>query len=276
MIGAPVYIAAGVLGCLLVWLGRYEQPRRVFGVRKPDEPNTFDQDFNTVRDRYGLFQNNEGGLSPSANGISITSDRYILRHHHGVIEHEISLRELLRSCVILRGVYRRSPTADNKGTRIDDLVRLASAAQLLDPSIVADILSAGRSRAWWYSGEKIKWSALVKNPKKELEPWLGRYPGLIAHFEYCAGERPSTFKAFVWSLGVAWCAFNEKNSQDGWVLSQRLIESYEMTEYRTYFQDKIVKYWHKRFYKFWPGGMRQLWIQYFGWYHPLAKWAIDP
>lgn len=276
MIGAPLYIIGGIIGCICLWISKYENPPRVFTLQKLDDPESFRKDFNTYGDPFGLIQNNPGGVS--GNGLRYTAEYFILGCRRGIFQHEgASFRHITGSCLVLPGLYRRSPTAALEGTRIDDLVSIASAAQLLDKTIAEDILRFGRKSYWLYN-PPVQKSPLVNLIKQfNFKAWLGRYPGMIAHIEYCAGECPSVFKRLVWLLGVAWCGFNAKMNQDEWVLSQRLIEAYESTPYRTYFQDKIVKYWRKQFYKNWgEDGMKKLLTVYFGHLHPLAKYALEP
>lgn len=244
-------------------------PSRMFRVQEPIDTSSFMSDFDLFRNDSGLIQDNPRLLSTgSGNDLRYFSQYIVLGFGLGVIKHEGSdFRKICRSCYILPGLLGRCPTSLVEGTRIDDIVSVATASQLLDTTIIEDIYEYGSRNYWVYRGP---------NERRSLKSWMGRFPGFVAHLEYCQYKNPFILKRIGWIFSILWCALTAKENQDEWVLSHMMIIAYENSGHYSWIQDKLIKYWKARFYKSWPGGMRALLTKYFGHEHPLAKWAIDP
>lgn len=258
----------GVVGAVLLLIPNHET-KRVLSMPKLNEPESFNKDFDKYRDVYGLVQNNPDGNS-SGNGVRYTSEYFILGFRYGVFKYaESGFTPLIDRCMVLPGLLGRLPAPNNRGQgALDDYVLATTASIFNDQTVARSVLSYGQKNHWFYNNESPE--------RYTLKSWFGRYPGLIAHFYNCVGERPPLFNNVAWCFSLLWCALTAKENQDEWVLSYYLIIAYEMSGHYSWIQDKIIKYWKARFYKYWPGGMRALLTRYFGHEHPLAKWAIDP
>lgn len=269
MAGSGLFVAFGIISCVLILLDRYKPPAIMFPIRVADR-EIFEQDFAPYRDQFGLIQNNPGGSS--GNGLRYTAEYYILKFRYGLLSKDDTLQfdSIVRRCFAEPGLLNRKPD-DKSPNKFDDYVAVSAASMIFELLLANDIKTYGLKNHWYYNNAKTKLSL-----KDKWGAWFGKDRGLIAHFYYADQDTPSWLKTVMWTFNILLCAYTAKDSQDEWVLSAHQIIAYEWSHDRTWPQDKVCAYWRKKFRHQWGvNGMSKLLAKYFDHAHPLSKYAID-
>lgn len=245
--------------------------------------------FTSYIDEDGFVQNKQWPqpFNESGNGFVYSAGRVCILRKSGEWTHTdvADFETLCKNSQIKPGLYKRSPThKDQQGP--DDICAIASAASEHDDLryLAKELLVYGlfpHPIPFNYNNvipntifginndtgkRKINWSAM-----------FFRQPQLIAHFMYAWNKwKPPFFLRWVWNLTIKTNGFKgDTEDQDSWVLSWHLINAYRNSKFRTDKQDQLVHEWYERFYKQWPGGMKELLTRYFGFSHPLAlEWKM--
>lgn len=199
-------------------------------------------------------------------------------------------RDIIRACEAEPGNLKRGPVHPDQNDH-DDYTGVAAASTWAASRILsrgrAGVPVQGTQIRWvynnvcpgtfWHPGEPrsrneriIGW--LLGAPaghRVNGNAFLGRFPHLIAHFQWAAGETPPLWRRLIWCLVVATACWGDPKQQDGWRLTYLMAHvapprSPEMC---------AVSIWRTRFRKHWPGGIAEVRRRYFGWNHPLAVLA---
>lgn len=100
--------------------------------------------------------------------------------------------------------------------------------------------------------------------------WLGRQIQVRAHIKWGANVYPSILERLYWGIVIS--ISGKPGDQDSWALSWHLIQCMAG---RCWIGNLAVKLWKKRFAVAYPGGIKQVFAEYYGKDHPLAKWSVD-
>lgn len=213
------------------------------------------------QDKYGFVQPAEGW---SGNGILYTSEAMILlKKWQELTQLQIKrFNETIQTVEIEPGLYNRFPGYDDQEGQ-DDYIGLTLASNIMGTKHAKDVFNYGRSHGWVFS-----------NKKDNKDKWPARFwrmPQLLAHFYWCAGVEPPLWQKIYWMLVILTTGvFTDGKGQDTWILSWLHIEACPHKEYWSY--KFTIKMWQKRLLKFKPNGMKQVFEEYFGKDHPIAKY----
>lgn len=238
----------------------------------------------SLRDEVGQYRQSDGLVSPeknptldsTGNGILYTSLYFVALVLRGLARKEDlkDFEDTISRCRALvyggfntyfpiNGCYNRSGTKLDDQNGHDDYIGLALASKLMKTQHAADILNHRRL----YSG-------LFKSVWNNREPgnfttqaWFGRMPDVVAHFIWCAGERPNVLRRAYWSITLVTAAlFNIKDSTSAmlsWCRYMAADDSCPMV--------RLARWvFEARFKKVWPCGMAQVLGVHFRPEHPLS------
>lgn len=220
----------------------------------------FDED--SLLQPYSNPQRNSSG-----NGLLYTSFYIIYLYKSGLIslDHINIFRNIsLAGCQVEAGLFKRAPTKyDQEG--IDDYIGISTACYVLKTREVIDIYNYGKANDWVFNN--------VVPGKFSFSSWFGRFPQFVAHLHYCAGVEPSFFLRLYLAGSIFLSALAPKNHHDQRTLSWLMIQA-------CYGKSKMIdlaaKFWYKRLNSLFPGGMREVFKDYFqNADHPLSKYFID-
>jgi hypothetical protein len=162
------------------------------------------------------------------------------------------------------GCFSRSPDGSGGQEGPDDYTGVAAAS----PTFASFIVDYGRQRFWVYNNTNpgslrtqagdINWAA-----------FFIRFPGLIAHLHYGANITPNWWLRQAWRLTVLWSALTA-SGQDDWILTWLLVVT---AGEKSTLNRWCKRLWLHRLLKAYPGGINEVFKNYFGFQHPIAKWA---
>lgn len=149
--------------------------------------------------------NHGDGKRGSDNGVSFTSEYYILLADNGELtpEDAKAYADKIKECSVEPGLVARAPGKMQGGPPPDDLYAIASASKVLKQSNIAKaIVDYGDEHEWimnanypgsphWYPGAY------------DYEAWMGRQIGLVCALTVAAGEKPNPLLAFITSIIIA-------------------------------------------------------------------------
>jgi hypothetical protein len=181
-------------------------------------------DWDSYRDDNGFIsgvKNPTGGSS--GNAVLFAAEEKILRaklKDWSADQQESLFRIISTECMLWRGLLFRLPPFRQDQEGLDDYIGAAS----IDPRLAQDILSWGREHRY----RPFKWLSLSyyycnTADETKLEAWFGRYPALIAHIQWAAGEVPPLWRRLWWFFSVAFSG--SKDNQDPWILNWIMIET---------------------------------------------------
>lgn len=224
----------------------------------------FESDFAECRDEFGMIQNGVG--TTSRNGIRYTSEYYQLKKHYGIHTDSdlLAFQNLIMKSSKKMGLLKASPVDDSQ-VGMDDYLAAASVSEVIASLILI------------YWEENNANFNNVQPGKFTFKSWFGRYPSLKAHFIYCRKLTPNFFLRLAWCASLTLTALTAKSNQDEWVLGNLQIISYRNSGFSGSIEEKACKLFVKQFRKNWgeTQNMRKCLEKYFGFLHPLAKWAQD-
>lgn len=219
-------------------------------------------------DEYGLMR-------PEGNCLLFTAQYACLLKRKGYMDPETrdALVFAVHDCQVdpPMGLYQRHPVAfvgDQEGP--DDYIGLGAIVYACSvPSIAQEILDFGRCchyRPFWPLKLKYYYpNHIPYQTAPNVCAWLGRFPAVIAHLQWAAGEVPSLWRRLWWAGTVALTGcfgpdYDKDGGQDAWILSFMLCEVAP---------DRVLERWakgvfRKRLLKVWgDGGMRAVFARYF-------------
>lgn len=245
-----------------------------------------------------------GQVDPTGNGLSYTSLYYMVLAQNGelTVQDKIDWFNVLESCALSSGVFKRSPTkADQQGP--DDYVALMSANKMLGNIIhICDVIVHGINKApkiyglislpYFYNtengdsifrnvpiGQGRKWYQKVLDiitfaPKGQVfndSAWLGRQPQLRAHFLFSANMKPGWFTKLWWIGNIIKSSYAKTANQDAWMLSWFLVQ----VAPKGFLLDKAKAFWYSRREKLFnekKGQHSAIAANYLNKDHPIAKY----
>jgi hypothetical protein len=229
-------------------------------------PLSWVTDLETFRDPDDLIQNRR--LPPrnaSGNGVRYTAEAGIALYRQGMMTDRWRIEAMMAfvKCRVAPGLYRRSPDhPDHQGQ--DDYLALLHFLKLAEPVFAREILEHGQKNGWVYN--------VLEPGKWRWSSWFGRYPAWRASAKWAAGETPWVWERASAAIAILWAAAFTGEDQDGWVMSWHVIR---IADNRSWMVTQAAKFWRWRFKKFYPGGMKQVLVRYFGFAHPLAMLWVD-
>lgn len=230
-------------------------------------------DFAEYTDINSLLQNKKDPSEGcSGNGLLFTSHKMVNIYLLGLLKgcDVLDFNRAVSSCEVAKGLYDRSRN-DRSPESLDDYVGVVSASARLASRHRFDVLDYGKKYRWCFNNTPDRF---------QVSSWLGRFPAFIAHCYFAANERPNMILIAAWAVSIATCARSNPQSQDEWLLSWHLINTYRgycaKTQTSYWVCDAAVKKWKNRFAEAWPGGMKAVAAKYFNDpEHPLAKYFVD-
>lgn len=149
-------------------------------------------------DEWGLVTNKTGRSGNAA----LFSSEYLAAGG------KLELAGIIR-CEVISGLFIQHPVhfrADQNSP--DNLTGLGYIAWRLDPTIAARILKHLRENHFFY---------VTEIGVDGLRAWFGRFPALIAHLQWAAGEKPNFLMRLAWCVSVGFKL--DKTVHDSWILS---------------------------------------------------------
>lgn len=170
----------------------------------------------SIRDEFAAYTNVDGFVSShksgsSGNDLLFSSEAAVIRRKLGAWDRsdEAKLNAAIANhAQIEPGLYGR-PAWNQDQEQPDDYYGLVA-------------LSPFYARAIRAYGQRHFWSFKTSSAAKWYEPMFWRFPALICHAAWGAGEKPNAFLRLWWAASVAFSG--SKTSQDPWILSWLLTE----------------------------------------------------
>jgi hypothetical protein len=185
-------------------------------------------------------------------------------HMYGGIDF-LDFGHLIKKCETSEGVLSRTPSKAGGQEGPDDYTGVAAASSAFADSMV----DHGRSHFWVFNNVGKD----IRNPDGSIN-WAAffiRFPALVAHMRYSAGYRPNLFLKTAWRLSVLTCGLLN-NDQDSWILTWLLIHA---AGDRGTVNKFITRTWVRKLRKRFPGGISEVFRNYFGFNHPISRYAQD-
>ena len=225
-------------------------------------------EFNEYLDSEGLMNDRPGKCAPSGNALLFTAEAFLIQLFLGVTRAYpvVAAAERLASGRFVRPGWEQ----DQEGP--DDYIGLAAFSRHSDPTIAQRILAYGRSHFFKWGPLKFRYQydTTGKEPNS-VEAWFGRFPAVIAALEWAAGETPPMWRRLWLALSAALTPGAE--GQDTWILSWLCLECLRRTQ-MCWFERWAIKTYMRRLYKYHPGGLKEVFTQYFGSdKHPITKYV---
>lgn len=233
-------------------------------------------------DQYGLVQNripNAKGWT-SGNGLLFTGEASIIASALGEWNCVVADRffHALVLCQVASGVYERIPgNRDQEGP--DDYFGIGATAFYLNtycaghfPNLAAESLAYGRKNPYkWHHIPLRYYFPNAHQTEFDVSAWMGRFPALIAHLQFAAGENPALWKKIWWCVSIMIAHKQPTDNKDARILSWVMIH---VMAKRSWLCNKAAAFFYKRLYTQYIGGMKQVFSEYFGADHPIAKYAV--
>lgn len=269
------------------------------------------EDFEPYRNAYGLIDAKpRADNQPSGNSLLFHAHYFwmlVVRELHTSADTRATAASI-KAFEVESGVYRRAPVGapfwmDQEGP--DDYIGLISMAAA-DRALpyARDFLFWGRNHSTplrhalradgrpllerligWVRLKFVfnnlnPWLLAYVDRDKRLRSnwtaWLGRFPQIIAHAQFAAGERPNLFRRIAWAFSVWECGrWFDKDGTDPWILTWHLVRTFRESAQDSILCELACASYHQRLFKKWPGGLSSVFAQYFGWPHPLTKWFLS-
>lgn len=227
------------------------------------------EDFQVYIDSVGLLQNtpNPGTTCASGNGLLYTGLGVALLSKLGDRTLFPTFTQALSTCEKWQGMYVRHPL-DSDQEAGDDYYGIGVASKLIGTAHAARILERGRTLPFRALG--VPFSYYYANTDQDsgfnLQAWLGRFPALVAHWQYCAGETPA-LSSEVFHAGAI--AFSSWPNEDAPTISWLMLQVAPRTPLHLLARD----HFYARLYAKYPNGMKDVFTKTFGPDHPLSKYS---
>lgn len=241
-----------------------------------------------IHDDFAPYMDANGYVNPtSSNTIRATSEyRLAIGAHCDMLDDEEfemidgQYVDAMQALEIFPGLYKRTLTSpDQEGP--DDYIALINANW--SQELAYDIYLWGQRKTplrglftspilkFLFGWIKVKYNYNNVIPDMvNRSSWLGRQTQVRAHIKWGADVKPSLFERLYWASVIAFSG--KSGDQDSWALSWHLIQCMAG---RCWIGNLAVKLWKKRFAVAYPGGIKQVFAEYYGADHPLAKWSVD-
>lgn len=216
--------------------------------------------FESYSGRYGMVLSKKASETNQVcdNGLLFTSEALVLLARNNLLqtigEYRLFFINLLESCQVEKGLYKRSPEHDMQQGP-DDIIGIAVASKYLKTDHASRILNYLRHNNFTYytAVNKLFWSG-----------WLGRQPGLTALLSMCAGETPNLYDRLILMVGILFTCFEKKEETSNRLLAQMII--YGLDDHWTSTLCRSIWLIHLHYY----GGIKLAAETYFGDDHPIV------
>jgi hypothetical protein len=215
-------------------------------------------------DPYGLITPNGG---PSGNGLLYTSEWLVaLKLKDEISEQDIhKFGKAIRSCRVAGypALYNRNPSHPDREAP-DDYIGLAAVSSICGYHFIHQIVDWGNQTNWTYNN---------LNPEEfHIKSWFGRMPQVICHFKFAAGKSPSVLEKIWWCGTIILSGLRPVKDNNGRCLSWLLVET---AKGKSWLCDLVGQWFMDKLNKDYPGGMSQVFTEYFTFPHPIARILND-
>lgn len=239
------------------------------------------ESFKPYKDKFGLISPDG---NPSGNGLVYTA-AYLqtLKDHNEIPLGELmSAYDVVMSCYERTGLLKRNPEhRDQEGP--DDYIAIGLLSVLVGGVggvIAKSVLAYGRANIQHIGPIKFRYvynnecpgTFMTRDMGTNWSAWMGRFPALICHLEFAAGEQPNLFNRLAWIAAVMKACTASAKNQDSWTQTKMMCD---VARGQGPVIDKVIKYFEYKLSQTFVCGIGQCWGQYFqNPEHPLAKWNI--
>lgn len=239
--------------------------------------NEIRKEFSEYRDPYGLIQPYKNpGTGASGNGVLYTAEYIAVLWENKLLNDndEVEFLDSMWNCEVCPGLIKRSPTnGDQEGP--DDYIGITAASWMLSgftQCIAENILEYGEKNNWVYNnvkpGTNEDWDG-----KFNASAQMGRFPAMICHFYWCAKKTPPMWRQVWWVLALLWATAQPAKNHDNWILSWFMVQ---VAKGKNWFCDCAISIFEFQLKRLFPGGMKQLFSEYFqNPEHPISKYFVD-
>lgn len=231
-------------------------------------------DFESFQDSIGLIQPREGagkdGSCASGNGLLYTGEACAVMGSDEISYFRNSFASALNACERYPGLFLRHPKCTDQES-VDDYVGIGAASYFLASGHAERVLERGNRFPFLLFGVLPLrfYYANEGQSSFDLRAWLGRFPALIAHLRYAAGQPPGFIPSLVHALSIA---FSPWKNEDEPILSWLMLRVAENQSGPARMAGKIFR--ARLVHKYMDGGMKQVFSLYLGNpNHPIAKYA---
>ena len=186
--------------------------------------------FDAYRDPFGFISGQKSPTQSSGNAVLFSAEERILRQRLGTWSEKDQadlIRRIWNHCEPVGGFLTRPEPYAQDQESLDDYIGYAS----ICPVLARAALDYGWRhfyRPIWPLRFRYQYSLLRNDMardcgEKDAPAWLGRFPALIAHFEWCAGELPPLWRRLWWAVSIA--TGGSDTNQDPWILNWILLDS---------------------------------------------------
>jgi hypothetical protein len=251
------------------------------------------EEYRTYFDKFGMVQPTIGGNS--FNGVRYTGEYVIALHKEGKLDEKGERNRLFLLFKSLQrepGLLMRTPENEGGYQSIDDTIAALTADYYIYGGFAEKFLEYGRlypavimdesdpnkekvQQGWGiynilrtiYGQPKYVYNNI--NPEEfALSSWLGRFPQLIAHAQFIAGEKVPLWRKLWWAGAVIQSSFSKE--QDNKVLGWYLVL---VGKDQSGICKAASSFWSYMMKKHYPEGIGQVLGDYFGNHnHPSAYW----
>jgi len=214
-------------------------------------------------DQYGLVLP-QGG--PSGNGSLFSGIWMMLRsqEEEQTKENRTKRREefykLIGQITIVPGLYKRAPGWDTQDS-IDNYIGIAAGGYFSWTEHAEDILNFGKAHWYVFNNEqlgKFRWKA-----------YFGRFVGVWAHIQLCAGIKPNLFRRIAQAVGLYITTFKKPEET-----SDRLLGDVMVNCLDNHWVSEIIRWFWKRHLhkKYGERGINRAVQIYYGIEHPFSHY----
>jgi hypothetical protein len=183
-------------------------------------------EWDEYRDPIGFMSGPKHPTGSSGNGILFSAEERLLRLRLGTwndilqkaLEYQVSSH-----CERKSGLLMRPPPFSQDQESLDDYIAYAS----ISPNLAGAALRYGRRnyfRPKWFGGLlALSYHYSLVGDEQDVAAWLGRFPAVIAHFQWSADESPWLWRRLWWFISIV--LSGSKNNQDPWILSFVMLET---------------------------------------------------
>jgi len=251
------------------------------------------EDYKPYIDINGFVQpdSQTNGPQISQNGVRFTSEYVIaLALERKLNEEKERLKKVFKSVEQKPGLLMRTPENSGGYQSIDDTIGAITVSYLLGTDYASNFLKYGREKFPTENDETdtnkervkmgrtifsilksfgpVRWVYNNINPQKfHISSYLGRFPQLIAHAMFAAGEPVPIWRQIWWSGSIIYSAFSK--STDAKALAWQLVL---VGRNKSILCDLVSCFWSYMLKKHYPNGIGGVLKKYWSRNHPSNYW----
>lgn len=226
-------------------------------------------DWESYRDKLGFISGTRNPEGSSGNAVLFAAEEAILRRKLDDWSGSVTLVQSIRACCeIERGLLKRPHPFSQDQESLDDYIGLAA----IDPGLAREALAYGRAHFYRpLPFLKLAYQYSMRNEEKDVIAWLGRFPAMIAHLQFAAGETPPLWRRLWWTASIAMSG--KPDQQDPWILSWVMLETNAKGD--SFLADVAHGFWRWRLERAYPKGLSEVFRKYFNdEAHPIANACV--